>query len=729
MAYPTLASLRPLTVASRGTFRRWFGRMATVAIVGLATLTTIPAQAQGGLGRGSGDRPDSLAVGPVEISPATRAAADAEGRGVALARVQESLEERLGLAMAQTRKFTLVTRARLDTILAEQSLAASGFIDADDPNAAKALKIAGVQWMAVPRIIDFEDITRTRQFEGIERTVERRTIRIGLAVQILDTTTGVVGETASVVVERTESADENDRARPTGGDATNRLLDSMAEEAANGIACRVLDVAYPASVLAVAKDQVTFNRGDGGCVEAGQTWILSHRGEALVDPDTGETLGFDEREIGAVEITMVSAKLTRGRLIAGDALRGDVIRPAPADWKVPSTFAAVDPNSGASGASGASVASGAQEPVVKPGIVAKTPTDTLAALGPVAVVVKGDVPGLPADAAKALAANVGGAVAGIGLRAIDPADVFRAMRPGSADLAVENDASIARMAAALGARCVLVIDLATVDQSLRRVEVGGNRTSMRETTLRGGWRLLETGTGAAEAGDYFVVRVGSMASDGGGSATVQVDESLAGRLYSEASKTIADQLRADAQFLSGSTDPVGSGYLQVDAILDGLSVPEIVQDAEGKWSVSGEVLPVLAGGAEIALDGFVICTTPCGVEVQRGPHRLTVTRAGADSWTREIRVLGGTAEKPQRISVGLRLTDAERGRWLENAAIFEGLKREAALTTAEVERINGFAQFLRQSGFRIDRQERQDIKVDTDDAPVIERQNSFWNRW
>ena len=626
MTHPTLACLRH---SRQSAGRRWFGRIASVAIIGLATFVNASAQAQGGLGGGSGDRPDSLAVGPVEISPATRAAADAQGRGVALARVQESLEERLGLALAQTRKFTLVTRARLDTILAEQSLAASGFVNTDDPNAAKALKIAGVRWMAVPRIIDFEDITRTRQFEGIERTVERRTIRIGLAVQILDTTTGVVGETASVVIERTDAADENDRARPTGGDATNRLLDSMAEEAASDVACRVLDVAYPASVLAISNDVITFNRGDGGCVGTGQTWILSHRGEALVDPDTGETLGFDEQETGAVEITIVGAKLTRGRVVAGNAARGDVIRPAPDGWKVPLTFAAVTPGSATSSSS-----AGRQE---KSEVVAKTPAETLAALGPVAVVVQGNVPGLPVDAAKAMAANVGGAVAGIGLRAVDPADLIRAMQPGAADRALEGDASIARLAAAIGARSVLIVDLATIDQSLRRVEVGGNRTSMQETTLRGGWRLLETGTGAAEAGDYFVVRVGSMASDGGGSAKVQIDESLAGRLYSDAAKTIADQLQADAALLSGQTGPVDSGYLQVDAILDGLSVPQIVQNENGEWRLSGDVLPVLAGGAEVALDGFVICTTPCGVEVDRGPHRLTVTRTGAETWTREIR--------------------------------------------------------------------------------------------
>ena len=722
MTLPTPAVLRP----DLGGFRlRHHFKAALVAFLGLVTVASGDAHAQAGLGQGSAERPDSLAVGPVEISPATRAAADAEGRGVALARVQESLEERLGLALAQTRKFTMVTRARLDSILAEQSLAASGFINPDDPNAARALKVAGVEWMAVPRIIDFEDITRTRRFEGIERTVERRTIRVGLAMQILNTTTGVVGETASVVVERTDSADENDRARPTGGDSTNRLLDSMALEAADAIACRVLDVAYPASVLAVTNDLVTFNRGDGGCVATGQTWILTHRGAALVDPDTGENLGFDEQQIGAVKITTVSAKLTRGRLIGGTASRGDMVRPAPEGWSPPTSFAT---------ASSESMASSASEPRKRAetadGTADRTPEQMLAALGPVAVVVQGDVPGLPQNATSALAANVGGAVSGIGLRSVDPADVVRAMRPGAADEALEADASIARMAAAIGARSVLIINLATVDQSIRRVEVSGNRTSMQETTLRGGWRLLDSGSGAAEAGDYFVVRVGSMASDGGGSATVQIDESLAGRLYSDAATTIASQLKSDAATLSGSTAAVtGTGYLQVDAILDGLSVPEIIKNDAGEWRISGEVLPVLAGGAEIALDGFVICTTPCGVEVDRGPHRLTVTRTGAETWTREIRVLGGTSETPQRISVGLRLTDAERRRWLENAAIFEGLKQDAALTAAEVERINGFAQFLRQSGFRIDRQERQDVKVDTDEAPVIERWNSYWNRW
>ena len=705
--------------ALAGTRRRWSRFLLST----LVAATCSAATAQTGLGNGAANRPDSLAVGPVDIAAATEVAAEAEGRAVGLARLQEAIEARLATDLAATRKFTMVTRSRLDTVLAEQSLAASGFIDADDPSTARSLRVAGVRWLAVPRIVDFEDMTRTRRFDGIERTVERRTIRLGLSVEILDTTTGVVGETATVSIERSNAADENDRAMPKGGDATNRLIGEVAAEASAMVTCRVLDTAYPASVLAVGSGVVTFNRGDGGCVEQGSTWIVSSRGEPLIDPDTGETLGYDETERGAVVVSNVGPRFSRARLSGGDADKGDVIRPAPAGWTPPADYAAAGTRP-APATSGDRIRDGAA--ASRSGVL-----EGLASLGPVAIVVRGEVEGLPANTATALAANIGGALAAEGVAAIRPADLVASIRPGEADAAIESDASIVRIAAAVGARSVMLVDLATMDRQVRRVEVNGRRTSMQETVLRGGWRLLSSGTGAAEAGDYFTVRAGSMASDGGGAARVEIDEDLAGRLYTEASRTIASQLRADAGALFGGADAAGPelGHLKVDVIIEGLSVPEIVPDGEDGWRITSTDLPVLVGGAEVAMDGFVVCTTPCGIAAQRGPHRMTITRNGAEAWSRSIMVLQGTEAAPQRISVGLRLDDAERRRWVENAAIFEGLKRDAALTAAEVARIRGFAQFLRQSGFRIDQRRDESIQVDTDEAPVIEQWNSFWNRW
>ena len=90
--------------------------------------------------------------------------------------------------------------------------------------------------------------------------------------------------------------------------------------------------------------------------------------------------------------------------------------------------------------------------------------------------------------------------------------------------------------------------------------------------------------------------------------------------------------------------------------------------------------------------------------------------------------MGNPEATPQRLQVALRITDADRRRWLENASFFENLKAGAKLTDAQVKEIEGFAAFLRRSGLRIDRRSNTDVKVDTDEAPQIQQWNSFWNR-
>ena len=81
------------------------------------------------------------------------------------------------------------------------------------------------------------------------------------------------------------------------------------------------------------------------------------------------------------------------------------------------------------------------------------------------------------------------------------------------------------------------------------------------------------------------------------------------------------------------------------------------------------------------------------------------------------------------LQVGLRLAKDARDRYLENARAIEGLKAGAALTAAQVSAIEGFATFLGQSGYRIDRRESRSIDIDSDQVPEVMQWNSFWNRW
>ena len=699
--------------------------LATIMPLGTSEAQS-PSASDRGLGRQSGSRPDSLAVTPVEVAPAVAAAAAANQNAESLARFDALLEDRLGAALAGTRKFTLVARSRLGTVLGEQAFAASGFVDARDPAAAQSMKVAGVRWLAVPRIIDFENIVRKRRFEGIDRVVSRRTIRAAVTVEVLDSTTGVVAETATLTLDSTDTADEDVRARPTGGDPTTALIESLSSDFASQLACRLLDVAYPATILAVNGETVTINRGDGGCLEVGQRWIASQRGAALIDPDTGENLGYDERDSGAIEVTRIEPRLARGRIITGAIGAGAVLRPVPKVW-LPDDFQAP--------------ASGASDVLATPGsaagsdggstVLSSDPRSVLAALGPVAVVAESTAGAVSPEMLAAIEIEVGGAVAGTGVRVVNPGEVLAARSSGPGE--PDDDASLVRLAEAVGADWLLVTGVASAGDDSSDTVVGGRKYRRISRSIRGSWRLVAATDAASIAGGPFNGVASSMeASDNRGVAT-SVNRDLEQQAATAVGSTIATALAADAPEIArrrgDAAAPAAVGYVRVEAVLDGLVVPEIVQDEQDRWVVGNTSLPVLAGGAEVALDGFVVGSTPSVIDARPGPHRLTLTRQGVQSWSRSIRVTGREKTDPQVIRAGLQLDAETRDRYLSNAVAIEGLKEGAALTAAQVEAIRGFATFLQQSGYRIDRRSDDSIKIDSDQVPQVMQQNSFWSRW
>ena len=701
------------------------GWITTVVVGTLGPVES--SMAQSGLGRGADARPDSLAVSPVESPSSVHDAADRAGVGPALVRVEDLLGERLGTALADTRKFTMVTRAKLDAVLAEQAFAASGFVDARDPNAARAMQVAGVRWLAVPRVIDFEDAVRTRRFAGLDREVSRRTVRIAIAVDVLDSTTGVVGETATVTVESTDTADEDVRARPEGTGPNASLLDTLATAAASKVACRLLDVAYPATVLAANGSVITINRGDGGCLSAGEMWIATRRGEPLVDPDTGEVLGFDEADTGVVEVTRLEARLARARVVAGAVSPGDVLRPLPEGVSVETLRF-----DGAGGGGRGMTAPAAGRPATpdwnprdrtSAGRGDPQAAKALADLGPVAVVAVGS--DVSESILRSLETEVAGATAAEGLRIVDPTNVVARRAEVRFDGA---DASLLRLAEAVGARWLLVVSVGSDDGGTSTASVNGEVFRTTTRSIRGSWRLVAGGDAASVAGQVYEGTARRMEASGGGAVAVDVSRPLDREAASAAAVTIADGL-AGAAGLLAAAGTASDGFIRIEASLDGLVVPEIVQSEDGVWRVEATSLPVMVGGVEVALDGFVVGSTPCTVKASVGPHRLRLTRQGVESWDRAVRVLGRAEDDPQVVTVGLRPTAEARDRYLENAAVVRGLEAGAALTEAQTEAILGFAAFLRQSGYRVDVRQSEDVVIESDQVPQTMQWNSFWSRW
>ncbi len=82
------------------------------------------------------------------------------------------------------------------------------------------------------------------------------------------------------------------------------------------------------ALIAADTGDVYINLGAQHAVQIGARFRVMREGSDITDPDTGERLGAAESRVGVVEIVeVVRDKLSRTRLVEGEADAGDVVRP------------------------------------------------------------------------------------------------------------------------------------------------------------------------------------------------------------------------------------------------------------------------------------------------------------------------------------------------------------------------------------------------------------------
>jgi curli biogenesis system outer membrane secretion channel CsgG len=100
----------------------------------------------------------------------------------------------------------------------------------------------------------------------------------------------------------------------SGGSQINAAMDQFLGKVVGDIG----EIINPPKVVGVHNGKVIINRG-AGIAAAGQTYDIYSVGEALVDPDTGETLGAAEENIATIRIVDVKPKLAYGEIVKGSA--------------------------------------------------------------------------------------------------------------------------------------------------------------------------------------------------------------------------------------------------------------------------------------------------------------------------------------------------------------------------------------------------------------------------
>ena len=233
------------------------------------------------------------------------------------------------------RRFTVVERERLDLVMQEQGLGASGAVDAQ--TAAKLAQILGVRYIVTGGIDKFSINTTSGGFRGIGGS--STTAEATISLRFIDASTA----------ERVLSISADGNVRKGGGffrgaslsredewgiasEAIEAASNAVVEQLATGGGLEKMAAAGASGgvdmrVIRLDGQRAFINVGRSAGVRVGDRFTIHRLGEPLIDPVTQANLGSVEEQVGTGVVTEVQERFSI-ITVTGTAAANDVLRKA-----------------------------------------------------------------------------------------------------------------------------------------------------------------------------------------------------------------------------------------------------------------------------------------------------------------------------------------------------------------------------------------------------------------
>lgn len=240
--------------------------------------------------------------------------------------VGTGVAEMLVTALSETKKYTLIERSKLESVLAEQKLGASGAVTAQ--TAAKIGRLLGANYIITGAVTEFGvkdskigvgGLGKVLPFGGGAK-VSKTKARAVIDVRAIDTTSAQILAAAKGEGEKSSAEFSGDISiAPSfdfgkeGFDET--ILGKAARKAVDTVARELtakLDENGGGSVKIIKIDgkRIYINSGGADGEKEGHVYGVYRSGETMVDPDTGESLGSEEEKIGMAKVVKVNPKFS-----------------------------------------------------------------------------------------------------------------------------------------------------------------------------------------------------------------------------------------------------------------------------------------------------------------------------------------------------------------------------------------------------------------------------------
>jgi TolB-like protein len=211
------------------------------------------------------------------------------------------LQDALKSYFVQGRRFSVVDRTQNTQYAKEMALVTS-------PNAALSERVRFGQVLGADFILVGKIRTNKAQRKIVDTITMTETIREIVSAEV--TFSAIEIATRQILWANTIKTEQTSN------------VSSMVDFITRNIGAQISETLYPLRVVS-SDDQngLTINQG-GQSVSMGQRFSLIQLGSELIDPDTKESLGRKETDIGIVEITRVDPNLSYAKLVSGKLIKG-----------------------------------------------------------------------------------------------------------------------------------------------------------------------------------------------------------------------------------------------------------------------------------------------------------------------------------------------------------------------------------------------------------------------
>ncbi len=276
------------------------------------------------------------------------------------------------------------------------------------------------------------------------------------------------------------------------------------------------------------------------------------------------------------------------------------------------------------------------------------------------------------------------------------------------DQALTDNTSALRLAQTLGADYILIPSITSYGTEKKNYTGNGIQTMNTIHRLRVNFKLVEANEGGAVKGGTVMAQ--NTQRD---SASLQTDSTdMLNELLDDAASQLAESIVTSAKSLPTEVAKATMvSFNIVCTMTDPRQQPILISavsiSGDGKLVATNAPVAVQPMDVTVELDGIGIGSAPGDFKARPGLHKLRLSREGFADWTRTINIYDG-----QTLRVALQMSPEGYAKWKDTTDFLATLDSKRKLSDAEVKRIEGLAEYWKNSNYRVDTKDNIQINRD-----------------